>query len=146
MKARKLLDFQNEVEGIASKSPNDLTVMFEDISESTELRESHDATTDSDNNRHRRRFDEVLANMHIRAVSGRLSELCEPTQDRYKVAVEIPFDKVMDAVDFDNGRIAVEFISCLKEIQTGAAIFIRSLTSGRSRLMTDFAVSVGLPA
>ena len=43
MKARKLLDFQNEVEGIASKSPNDLTVMFEDISESTELRESHDA-------------------------------------------------------------------------------------------------------
>lgn len=72
MKARKLLDFQNEVEGIASKSPNDLTVMFEDISESTELRESHDATTDSDNNRHRRRFDEVLVNIHTRAVSGRL--------------------------------------------------------------------------
>ena len=62
------------------------------------------------------------------------------------MAVEIPFDKVMDAVDFDNGRIAVEFISCLKEIQTGAVIFIRSLPSGRSLLMTDFAVSVGLPA
>ena len=72
MKARKLLDFQNEVEGIASKSPKDLTVMFEDISDSTELLEYHDAKTDSDKNRHRRRFDEVLVNIHIQAVSGRL--------------------------------------------------------------------------
>jgi hypothetical protein len=43
-----------------------------------------DAKADSNNNRHRRRFDEVLANMNIRGVSGRLSELCERAQNRCK--------------------------------------------------------------
>jgi hypothetical protein len=43
-----------------------------------------DAKADSNNNRHRRRLDEVLANMNIRGVSVRLSELCERAQNRCK--------------------------------------------------------------
>jgi structural maintenance of chromosome 1 len=83
-----------------------------------------DAKADSENSSHRRRFDEVLANMNIRGVRGRLSELCKPTQDRYKVAVEVVFGKLMDAIVVDNERIAAECISYLKERQAGVATFI----------------------
>jgi chromosome segregation ATPase len=74
--------------------------------------------------RHRRRFDEVLVNMNIRGVSGRLPEPYEPTHDRYKAAVEVALDKVTGAVVVDNERIAVEYISYLKEQQAGVATFI----------------------
>jgi structural maintenance of chromosome 1 len=43
VKARNFLVFQNEVQGIASKSPKDLTSMFEEISGSAELKEAYDA-------------------------------------------------------------------------------------------------------
>jgi structural maintenance of chromosome 1 len=91
-----------------------------------------DARADSESNSHRRRFDEVLANMNIRGVKGRLSELCKPTQDRYKVAVEVVFGKLMDAVVVDNERTAAECISYLKERQAGVATFI-PLTDVRPR-------------
>ncbi|KAI0563580.1 Structural maintenance of chromosomes protein [Gracilaria domingensis] len=49
VKARNFLVFQNEVEGIASKSPKELTNMFEEISESTEFRnEYQEARTERD--------------------------------------------------------------------------------------------------
>lgn len=44
VKARNFLVFQNEVEGIAAKSPKDLTKMFEDVSESAEFREQYEET------------------------------------------------------------------------------------------------------
>eukprot|EP00178_Gracilaria_changii_P018546 TRINITY_DN530_c0_g1_i1.p1 TRINITY_DN530_c0_g1~~TRINITY_DN530_c0_g1_i1.p1 ORF type:complete len:1242 (+),score=251.58 TRINITY_DN530_c0_g1_i1:154-3879(+) len=49
VKARNFLVFQNEVEGIASKSPKELTNMFEDISGSTEFRDEYqEARTERD--------------------------------------------------------------------------------------------------
>ena len=42
VKARNFLVFQNEVEGIASKSPRDLTAMFEEVSESAEFRQKYE--------------------------------------------------------------------------------------------------------
>lgn len=43
VKARNFLVFQNEVEGIASKSPKDLAVMFEEVSESADYRQEYEA-------------------------------------------------------------------------------------------------------
>lgn len=43
VKARNFLVFQNEVQGIANKSPKELTSMFEEISGSAELREAYEA-------------------------------------------------------------------------------------------------------
>lgn len=85
-----------------------------------------DAKADLSENNHRRKFDTALENMArlFPGVKGRLSDLCKPTQDRYREAVAVLFGKLMDAIVVDTQRTGSECIKYLKEQEIGMATFI----------------------
>ncbi|PXF44817.1 Structural maintenance of chromosomes protein 1 [Gracilariopsis chorda] len=57
-------------------------------------------------------------------VHGRLSDLCQPIQSRYREAVAISFGKHMDAVVIDNKQTGAECVRFLKDNRVGVISFI----------------------
>ena len=57
-------------------------------------------------------------------VKGRLSQLCEPTQARYRVATSLAMGRTMDAVVVDTKETAIKCINYLREHRMGVAQFI----------------------
>lgn len=57
-------------------------------------------------------------------VHGRLSDLCQPTQTRYREAVAVIFGKMMDAIVVENEKVGGECIRFLKDQRVGIETFI----------------------
>ncbi len=57
-------------------------------------------------------------------VKGRLSQLCEPTQARFRVATSLAMGRTMDAVVVDTKETAIKCINYLREHRMGVAEFI----------------------
>lgn len=57
-------------------------------------------------------------------VHGRLSDLCQPTQNRYREAIAVIFGKNMDAIVVDNSATGTKCIQYLKDQRVGVATFI----------------------
>ncbi|CAN8070880.1 unnamed protein product [Agarophyton chilense] len=57
-------------------------------------------------------------------VHGRLSDLCQPIQARYREAVAISFGKQMDSVVVDNKQTGAECVRFLKDNRVGVISFI----------------------
>lgn len=57
-------------------------------------------------------------------VHGRLSDLCQPTQNRYREAIAVVFGKNMDAIVIDNSVTGTKCIQYLKDQRVGVATFI----------------------
>jgi len=106
------------------------------ISECTDqLREASSADFESTR---MKKFSEALASMKrlYPGVKGRLSELCSPSQGKYKEAVAVIFAKMMDAIVVDNEKTASECISYLKEQRACTATFL-PLSSLRPRPLDE---------
>jgi structural maintenance of chromosome 1 len=57
-------------------------------------------------------------------VHGRVSDLCEPTQRKYRMAVTVAMGSHMDSVIVDSSSVAIECIKYMKEQRLGVAQFI----------------------
>lgn len=85
-----------------------------------------DAKADMNESGRERAFNAAFENMRrlFPGVHGRLSDLCKPTQKRYREAVAVVFGKLMDAIVVDNERTGTECIRFLKDQRVGMATFI----------------------
>lgn len=85
-----------------------------------------DAKADMNESGRERAFNAAFENMRrlFPGVHGRLSDLCKPTQARYREAVAVVFGKLMDAIVVDNERTGTECIRFLKDQRVGMATFI----------------------
>lgn len=85
-----------------------------------------DAKADMTQNSREEAFNRALEKMQdlFPGVHGRLSDLCQPTQARYREAIAVIFGKMMDAVVVDNSRTGSNCINYLKEQRVGTATFI----------------------
>lgn len=85
-----------------------------------------DAKADINQSGRERAFNTAYETMQrlFPGVQGRISDLCKPTQPRYREAVAIVFGKMMDAIVVDNERTGSECISFLKDQRVGMATFI----------------------
>ncbi|KAJ8906548.1 hypothetical protein NDN08_003041 [Rhodosorus marinus] len=99
----------------------DLEKTASDTSES--LREANANTAESAKEQ---RFQEALQSMKrmYPGVKGAISELCKPTQRKYREAIALVFGKLMDAIVVDNAQTGEECISYLKEQRAGKATFL----------------------
>lgn len=97
-----------------------------------------DAKSDLNENSNRRVFEEALHNMArlFPGVRGRLSDLCKPTQNRYREAVAVVLGKLMDAIVVDTEKTGAECINYMKEQRVGMATFI-PLADVRPRPIDD---------
>lgn len=85
-----------------------------------------DAKADMNQSSREQAFNNALEKMQslFPGVHGRLSDLCQPTQARYREAVAVIFGKLMDAIVVDNGRTGADCIRYLKDQRIGIATFI----------------------
>ncbi|EGZ14339.1 structural maintenace of chromosomes ABC transporter [Phytophthora sojae] len=133
VKARNFLVFQGDVESIASKSPDELTKFFEQISMSDELKAEpgsekeklsqqldrvtnklRDLKGDKRQSQAEARQAETLETLKrvYPGVRGRLVDLSKPIQRKYNMAVTVATGKHMDAIVY------------LRESRAGSAQFI----------------------
>lgn len=85
-----------------------------------------DAKADLNESSRERAFNNALESMQrlFPGVRGRLSDLCKPTQPRYREAIAVVFGKLMNAIVVDNERTGSDCISFLKDKRAGMATFI----------------------
>lgn len=85
-----------------------------------------DARADMNESGREKAFNSAFETMQrlFPGVHGRLSDLCKPTQARYREAVAVVFGKMMDAIVVDNQRTGSECIRFLKDQRVGMATFI----------------------
>lgn len=85
-----------------------------------------DAKADMHQSGRERAFNAAFEDMQrlFPGVHGRLSDLCRPTQARYREAVAVVFGKAMDAIVVDNEKTGSECIRFLKDQRVGMATFI----------------------
>jgi structural maintenance of chromosome 1 len=57
-------------------------------------------------------------------VHGRLVDVCEPTQPRYKIAVTVAMQAHLDSIVVDTQASAMQCISYLKENRLGSHTFL----------------------
>lgn len=85
-----------------------------------------DVKADKNESARERAFNAALESMQrlFPGVLGRLSDLCKPTQPRYREAIAVVFGKLMNAIVVDNDRTGSECISFMKDQRAGMATFI----------------------
>eukprot|EP00177_Eucheuma_denticulatum_P005215 GFKZ01009501.1.p1 GENE.GFKZ01009501.1~~GFKZ01009501.1.p1 ORF type:complete len:1248 (-),score=264.28 GFKZ01009501.1:275-4018(-) len=85
-----------------------------------------DAKADMNESGREKAFNNALETMQrlFPGVHGRLSDLCKPTQARYREAIAVVFGKMMDAIVVDNQRTGSNCIRYLKDQRVGMATFI----------------------
>ncbi len=85
-----------------------------------------DAKADMNESSRERAFNAAFESMQrlFPGVLGRLSDLCKPTQPRYREAIAVVFGKLMNAIVVDNDRTGSECISFMKDQRVGMATFI----------------------
>lgn len=85
-----------------------------------------DAKADMSESGREKAFNNALETMQrlFSGVHGRLSDLCKPTQARYREAIAVVFGKMMDAIVVDNQRTGSNCIRYLKDQRVGMATFI----------------------
>lgn len=85
-----------------------------------------DVKADMNESSRERAFNAALESMQrlFPGVLGRLSDLCKPTQPRYREAIAVLFGKLMNAIVVDNDRTGSECISFMKDQRAGMATFI----------------------
>lgn len=86
-----------------------------------------DAKADMNESSRERSLNNALESMQRlfgAGVHGRLSDLCQPTQAKYREALAVVFGKMMDAIVVENERIGNECIRYLKDQRAGMATFI----------------------
>lgn len=85
-----------------------------------------DAKADMNESGREKAFNNAFETMQrlFPGVQGRLSDLCKPTQTRYREAIAVVFGKMMDAIVVDNQRTGSECIRFLKDQRVGMATFI----------------------
>lgn len=101
---------RDELERIVADATNELKEAKADRTEDVREKKFHDA----------------LASMKrmFPGVRGVLSDLCRPTQKRYREAVAVVFGKLMDAIVVDTSQTGEECINYLKEQRAGKATFL----------------------
>jgi structural maintenance of chromosome 1 len=89
----------------------------------SELRE---AKTDARERERAARESTMLADLRrlFAGVHGRLVDVCEPTQPRYKIAVTVAMQAHLDSIVVDTQAAAMQCISYLKENRLGAHTFL----------------------
>lgn len=86
-----------------------------------------DARADMNESSRERSLNQALESMQRLfgdAVHGRLSDLCQPTQAKYREAIAVVFGKMMDAIVVENEKVGNECIRYLKDQRVGMATFI----------------------
>lgn len=85
-----------------------------------------DAKADMTQSSREENFNKALDRMMnlFPGVHGRLSDLCQPTQDRYREAIAVIFGKMMDAIIVDNSNTGRQCIEYLKDQRVGVGTFI----------------------
>lgn len=85
-----------------------------------------DAKADMHESSRERAFNAAYESMQrlFPGVKGRLSDLCKPTQPRYREAIAVVFGKLMNAIVVDNGRTGSDCIAYMKDQRVGMATFI----------------------
>lgn len=85
-----------------------------------------DARADMTQNSREENFNRALERMTslFPGVHGRLSDLCQPTQARYREAIAVIFGKMMDAIVVDNSNTGKQCIDYLKDQRVGIGTFI----------------------
>lgn len=85
-----------------------------------------DARVDMNESGREKAFNNAFETMQrlFSGVHGRLSDLCKPSQARYREAIAVVFGKMMDAIVVDNQRTGSECIRFLKDQRVGMATFI----------------------
>jgi structural maintenance of chromosome 1 len=67
---------------------------------------------------------ESLKRLFGNGVHGRLSDLCEPTQRKYRMAVTVALGGHMDSIVVDTAAVAIDCLKYMKEQRLGVAQFI----------------------
>lgn len=85
-----------------------------------------DAKADMTQSSREENFNRALERMQnlFPGVHGRLSDLCQPTQARYREAIAVIFGKMMDAIVVDNSNTGKQCIDYLKDQRVGIGTFI----------------------
>lgn len=85
-----------------------------------------DARDDRRKNRDEERLLQAIESLkrHFPGVSGRLVDLCRPTQRKYNLAVTVAAGKDMDAIVVDTKATGLECIRYLREQRVGTATFL----------------------
>jgi structural maintenance of chromosome 1 len=88
--------------------------------------ELKEAKTDARERQRAEREQRVLDDLQrlFVGVHGRLVDLCEPTQARFKIAVAVAMQAHMDSIVVDTQQIAMQCISYLKEQRLGSHTFL----------------------
>lgn len=100
------------------------TVLERTVQQTTQA--LRDAKADMNESSRGRAFNAALESMQrlFPGVMGRLSDLCKPTQPRYREAIAVVFGKLMNAIVVDTNRTGSECIAYMKEKRAGIATFI----------------------
>lgn len=85
-----------------------------------------DAKADMTQSSREENFNRALERMQslFPGVHGRLSDLCQPTQSRYREAIAVIFGKMMDAIVVDDSSTGKQCIEYLKDQRVGVGTFI----------------------
>lgn len=115
---------RTRLSGVTRERDNVRMALEKTINDATQA--LRDAKADMNESGRERAFNAAFENMRrlFPGVHGRLSDLCKPTQARYREAVAVVFGKLMDAIVVDNERTGTECIRFLKDQRVGMATFI----------------------
>ncbi len=85
-----------------------------------------DAKADMHESSREKNFNQALEKMQrlFPGVKGRLSDLCRPTQPKYREAIAVVFGKQMNAIVVDNNRTGADCIAYMKDTRGGVATFL----------------------
>lgn len=101
---------------------NALEKKINDISQ--QLRDAKADMNESSRERSLNNALESMQRLFGSGVHGRLSDLCQPTQAKYREALAVVFGKMMDAIVVENECIGNDCIRYLKDQRAGMATFI----------------------
>ena len=132
--ARQVQDSKNELQALTSRKQQEIDRNAEKDKVRAELERTiqqttqalRDAKADMHESSREKNFNQALEKMQrlFPGVKGRLSDLCRPTQPKYREAIAVVFGKQMNAIVVDNNRTGADCIAYMKDTRGGVATFL----------------------